>query len=121
MNKTEGMSASGIDLVAGSEVHIDLSHKQLANGIQVSFDRMSPDASPGQNKLIISGLPAGTKGITAWITEWLDGQPHAGGAWFTTTSVQLYDNGTKCRVLFSSSFNKHLPAAAQLIFGPSSN
>ena len=115
----ENFATSG-DIVAGQELSIDLGDaKQLRTGeVRVSFSRMSPDASPGWNTLTISGLPAGTRGITAWVTEWKSGnRPHAGGAWFTTNSVQLFENGTKCRVRFHSSWGSHLPAGAQIIYG----
>lgn len=118
MSNSRIVSASGVDQVGGHEVTIDLKSEHLTSGVTVGFGRMTPDARPGQNKLTITGLPAGTRGITAWITEVLpDGTPHAGGAWFTTTSVQLFDDGRQCRVLFTSSFNTHLPAAAQVMFG----
>lgn len=82
-----------------------------------AFGRIQPDASPGWNTLTISGFPAGTRAISVWMTEWIGGnQPHAGAAWFTTTSVQLFDNGTKCRVRFHLEWGRHLPAAFQAIF-----
>lgn len=80
------------------------------------FGRMSPDPSPGRNILTISGLPTGTRGISAWVTEWTPGGPHAGGAFFYTHSVQLYDNGTKCRVVFDLEWGTHLPGGAQVIY-----
>lgn len=90
-----------------------------AGGAGTSFVRMSPDPRPGDNTLTITGLPAGTRGITAWVTEWSasnGGSPHAGGAFFYTTSVQLFDNGRQCRVRFRMDWNSNLPAAAQVIF-----
>jgi hypothetical protein len=91
----------------------------LETVMQTLFGRISPDASPGWNTLTITGLPAGTRAISVWMTEWvLPNNPHAGSAWFTTTSVQLYQNGTKCRVRFHLDWSGHLPAAAQVIYGP---
>ncbi len=88
-----------------------------AAGANVFFARISPDARPGMNTLTISGLPAGTRGISAWMTEWiLPNNPHAGGATFTTTSVQLYNNGTQCRVKFSLDWSGSLPAAVQCFY-----
>lgn len=91
----------------------------LAGNLQSFFSRISPDASPGRNTLTLSGLPAGTRVISVWMTEWSQGnQPHAGGAFFYTTSVQLYNNGTQCRVVFNLDWGSHLPAACQAIYGP---
>jgi hypothetical protein len=88
-----------------------------ARTVRTAFLRIAPDAAPGTNTLTISGLPAGTRSVSAWMTEWsLPNNPHAGGARFDTMSVQLYQNGTKCRVVFRSSWNRHLPAAVQLIY-----
>lgn len=86
-------------------------------GLHGFFARIAPDASPGNNTLTITGLPPGTRYITVWMTEWQNGQPHAGGAFFYTSSVQLYDNGRKCRVIYRLDWNRHLPAAAQVIYG----
>ncbi|MBA3313951.1 MAG: hypothetical protein M3552_19845 [Planctomycetota bacterium] len=95
-----------------AEVHI------LATGLSCFFSRISPDAAPGRNTLTISGLAANTRCITVWMTEWSAGnKPHAGGAFFYTSSVQLYDNGTKCRVIFNLDWSRHLPAACQVIYG----
>lgn len=83
------------------------------------FSRTTPDSSPGRNILTISGLPAGTRVISVWMTEWSqDGQPHAGGAFFYTTSVQLYNNGQQCRVVYNQDWNTNLPAGCQVIYGP---
>jgi len=108
--------------VVGGEQTIKLTAAKLkvaaGAGVSVSFNRMSPDPAPGWNTLTITGLPAGTRGITAWVTEWSAGnRPHAGSAWFTTTSVQLYSNGTRCRVRFHLQWSRHLPAGAQIIYG----
>lgn len=83
------------------------------------FGRITPDSAPGLNTLTITGLPAGTRAISVWMTEWVGpNNPHAGSAVFNTESVQLFENGTKCRVRFRSSWGSHLPAAAQGIYGP---
>ena len=108
---------------ATAELTLDASKVKaiaIAGSFNSLFGRISPDARPGSNTLTITGLPAGTRVITVWMTEWAQGnQPHAGGAFFYTTSVQLFDNGTKCRVVFSmGGYNTNLPAAAQVIYGP---
>ncbi len=105
-----------------TELKLDASKAQvraLAAGLSSFFSRTSPDASPGRNSLTISGLPGGTRVVSVWMTEWASGnQPHAGGAFFYTTSVQLYNNGTQCRVIFNSDWGSHLPAGCQVIYGP---
>jgi len=116
----EQVQATSGDALAGETLSVDIGDTvALAAGqVRVFFGRMTPDASPGWNTLTITGLPAGTRGVTAWVTEWASGnRPHAGGAWFVTNSVQLYANGTRCRVRFHSSWGSHLPAAAQVIYG----
>ena len=81
------------------------------------FSRITPDAGSGWNNLIISGLPNGTRSISVWMTEWALGNvPHAGGAFFNTTSVQLFENGRKCRVRFYLDWGGSLPAACQVIY-----
>jgi len=120
----EELKGSGETALAptNSGCKIDLSKgkvRTLAGGVGTTFSRMSPDPKPGDNTLTITGLPAGTRGITAWVTEWTagnGGSPHAGGAFFYTTSVQLYDNGQSCRVRFRMDWNTNLPAAAQVMF-----
>jgi len=88
-----------------------------AAGPHCFFGRITPDASPGRNTLTISGLPAGTRCISVWMTEFVaPNQPHAGGAFFYTTSVQLFNNGTQCRVIFNLDWGKFLPAACQVIY-----
>ncbi len=90
-----------------------------AAGVQHFFGRIAPDAGPGLNTLTITGLPAGTRGISAWITEWVQpNNPHAGGARFDTISVQLFDNGQQCRVVYNLQWGRSLPAAVQGLFGP---
>ncbi len=81
------------------------------------FGRLTPDAQPGRNTLTISGLPSGLRAISVWLTEFvLPNNPHAGGAFFYTSSVQLYEDGTKCRVIFNLDWGTALPAAAQVIY-----
>ena len=87
--------------------------------LRTFFTRIAPDAAPGYNNLTITGLPPGTRAISAWMTEFaLPNNPHAGGAFFSTQSVQLYDNGTRCRVRFHLQWGSHLPTAVQCIYGP---
>jgi hypothetical protein len=87
--------------------------------LQTFFGRTSPDCAPGWNTLTLNGLPAGTRVITVWMTEWTIGNfSHAGGAWFTTASVQLYNGGRQCRVRYHSSWHTHLPAGYMVIYGP---
>ena len=89
------------------------------SALQSFFSRSTPDASPGRNTLTINGLPAGTRTISVWMTEWVAGNaPHAGAAFFYTTSVQLYNNGTQCRVIYNLDWNNHLPAGCSVIYGP---
>lgn len=97
------------------DLHLNLDITATASGS--FFSRMTPDASPGLNRLTITGFPPGTRGVTAWVTEWIPpNNPHAGDARFDTISVQLFENGTKCRVYFNLNWGGHLPAAAQVIF-----
>jgi kumamolisin len=88
-------------------------------GLTSFFSRITPDPNPGRTILTISGLPTGTRAISVWMTEWILGDmPHAGGAFFYTSSVQLYNDGTQCRVVFDLDWSDHLPAACQVIYGP---
>ncbi|MDQ1557599.1 MAG: hypothetical protein QOD32_659 [Pyrinomonadaceae bacterium] len=83
------------------------------------FGRVTPDASPGWNTLIISGLPLNTRVVTVWMTEWVQGNfSHAGAAWYYTYSVQLFNQGRNCRVRYYLEWNTHLATGFQLIFGP---
>ena len=87
--------------------------------LQTFFTRISPDAAPGWNTLTITGLATNTRVITVWMTEWVLGnQSHAGGAWYTTVSVQLFDQGRQCRVRYYLEWNSHLPTACMAIYGP---
>jgi len=93
--------------------------RALSGNLSSFFSRISPDANPGRSVLTISGLPVGTRVISVWMTEWILGdQPHAGSAFFYTSSVQLYNNGTQCRVVYNLDWSGHLPAACQVIYGP---
>ena len=81
------------------------------------FARSTPDAAPGWNYIIIDGLPAGTRFVSAWITEWTATGPHAGSAIFNTASVQLFNDGTQCRIIYQLDWGSSLPPAVQLIYG----
>jgi hypothetical protein len=75
-----------------------------------------PDANPGRNIATIS-VPAGTVAVSAWATEYTAaGFSHAGGAYFRTTSVQMFDSGKQCRVEYYLDWGDHLPSALQVIF-----
>jgi hypothetical protein len=84
------------------------------------FLRTPRDAASGKNLWRIEGMPAGTRAVSVWMTEWVPfDNPHAGDAIFTTTSVQLYADGTGCLIRFIlEHWRTYLPAAAQMIFGP---
>lgn len=87
--------------------------------LQTFFSRTSPDSSPGWNTLTINGLPTNTRVITVWMTEWIPGNfSHAGAAWYTTASVQLFDQGRKCRVRYHLDWGSHLPTGCMVIYGP---
>jgi hypothetical protein len=90
-----------------------------AGGVSAAFAPITPNAGPGANTLTINGLPAGTKAISVWVTEMIPGTSNGnnGSAVFMTTSVQLYNNNTQCRVLFNQNWGSALPAAAQIIWG----
>jgi subtilisin family serine protease len=102
----------------GAEETADVPTTAAAAGsVQTAFLRISPDAAPGSNRLIIRGLPRGTRSVSAWMTEWASpDQPHAGGARFDTISVQLFEDGTRCRVDFVMHWGATLPAAVQLMY-----
>ncbi len=88
-------------------------------GLSGGLIRLPRNAQPLHNVAIITGLPAGTQFISAWVTEWKPGnRPHAGDALFLTFSVQLFESGTKCRILYSmEEWSTPLPAAVQLMYG----
>lgn len=82
------------------------------------FFRLSRDAAPGRNVHNINGLPAGTRTVSLWVTEWKQpNHSHAGGAFYYTTSVQLFNNGTSCRFVFNLDWGSTLPTAVQMIIG----
>jgi Subtilase family len=88
-------------------------------GLQSGFVRLSRDGHPGTNTHHLVGLPQDTRTISIWVTEWTGpNNPHASAAIISTSSVQLYENGTKCRFVFSISGGSTLPVACQYIFGP---
>jgi hypothetical protein len=90
--------------------------ERLAAGAFGALIPLTPDADPGRNIATIS-VPAGTRAISAWATEYTaSGASHAGGAYFRTTSVQMFNNGTQCRVEFNLDWGNHLPSALQVIF-----
>ena len=103
------------------EVTLDASKhikQQAVGGLTGFFGRITPDPNPGRATLTITGLPAGTRMVSVWMTEWTPpNNPHAGGAFFYTSSVQLYADGTNCRVIYSLDWSGHLPAGAQVIYG----
>jgi hypothetical protein len=76
-------------------------------------------ASPKSNKINITGLPIGTKAISATITEFNEQNGTiAGHAIFYTKSVQLHSNGTQCRIVYEmDGYNKNLLALVSLIYG----
>jgi hypothetical protein len=79
------------------------------------FGRTVPDAQPGRNVLTLT-IPNGTQVISVWMTEWIGGnKSHAGGAFYYTRSVQLFQNGSRCRVIFDLDWNSSLPAGYQVI------
>jgi hypothetical protein len=87
-------------------------------GVSHFFGRMSRDARPGLDSLIITGLPTGTRAISVWVTEWIPpNTSHAGDARFDTLSVQLFDDGRQCRVVFRLNWGSTLPTGAQVMFG----
>jgi hypothetical protein len=91
--------------------------KAAGAGLWSFFGRQTPDAAPGWNILNLT-IPAGTSVISVWMTEWIQGNlSHAGSAWFTTTSVQLYNNGNNCRVRYYLDWGSYLPAGYQVILG----
>jgi hypothetical protein len=93
--------------------------RAFGGGLAGFFARILPDASPGPNILTITGLPSGTRLISVWLTEWAPGdQPHAGDAFFYTRSVQLADEGRRCRVVYHLDWGEPLPAACQVLYGP---
>ena len=102
-----------------AETRIDTPSNAVASSVQGGFIRLSQNGVPGQNEHALVGLPLGTRAISIWVTEWTQpDNPHASSAVFSTSSVQLYDNGTKCRFIYNLDSPQSRPAAAQYIFGP---
>jgi hypothetical protein len=73
-------------------------------------------AFTGTRDITIIGLPAGTKAVNAWVTESAGGVSHIGGALFTTSSVQLSQDGTRVRIRFNSNWPSNLNAIAMIVF-----
>lgn len=70
-------------------------------------------------RLLHFQLLGNVRSISCWMTEATEdssGASHAGGAIFTTRSVQFYENGTKVRVAFSHDLATPLRAGAQFFF-----
>jgi hypothetical protein len=66
---------------------------------------------------IISGFPAGTTMVSAWASENAGGVSHAGEASVFTWGVQMFENGTKCRVRFGIRYSAAtLPAGVLLMY-----
>lgn len=70
---------------------------------------------PGRNTVTI-GIPPNGRSVSCWMSESSGGKPFAGGAIFSTHSVQLTDNGSKIRVVFSHDWNTPLTAGVMLLF-----
>ncbi|WP_028981858.1 hypothetical protein [Sporocytophaga myxococcoides] len=105
-------------LSSTTTMDISSSETRMAGAFSGFFARISLDAQPGENEVIIHSLPLGTKCITVWMMEWSSpNNPHVGDAVFYTDSVQLFDNGTKCRVKYRLDYPMALPAAASIICG----
>lgn len=73
-------------------------------------------ARPGNNIIDIS-LPLGTRAVSVWITEGVGGRSHIGNAVFSTSSVQLSQDGSKARVRYNLAYTRNLNAIAMVIFG----
>ncbi len=109
-----------METILSSTTTMDIasSETRIAGAFSGFFSRISLNAQPGDNEVIIHNLPFGTKCITVWMMEWsIPNNPHVGDAVFYTNSVQLFDNGTKCRVKYRLDFPTALPAAASIICG----
>jgi hypothetical protein len=125
-SNSSGQQTSGDTQLTKQEGKLTLKVPKAAAGakapgsaLNTFFARITPDASPGWNTLTINGLPANTRVISVWMTEWVQGNfSHAGGAWYTTSSVQLYASGTRCRVRFYLDWGSHLPSGCMVIYGP---
>ena len=79
-------------------------------------------ANAGRQEVHLINLPAGTRFASVWVSE-QSGQPaqsHVGSAIFYTYSVQLFKNGTMCRIIYELVWpNRHgtVGAGLQYIFG----
>jgi hypothetical protein len=89
----------------------------LGDSFWGAFIPTSRNVNPGTTYFYLSGFPAGTRYISAWMTERSGDAPHAGSAIYYTDSVQLYNNGTQCRIAFRLDWGSSLPSAAQVIYG----
>jgi hypothetical protein len=94
--------------------------KSFAGGLTGMFIKLDGDATPGGNWTKITGIPSGTRYISCNIMEWSnEGGPWWGDGIFSTTSVQLQDDGTNCilRVYYDLAYDRNLPVAASIIYG----
>jgi hypothetical protein len=74
-------------------------------------------ANPGDQEMKIR-LPFPSNAVSVWITEHhpINGRSHIGKAVFTTTSVQLSNDGMEIRVKYHLNFDRSLQAHAMVIF-----
>jgi subtilisin family serine protease len=120
LSETGDTEATGEHVAVGpTGPSTQVSHGVVTDaGVKTAFIRLSADAQPGRNVHFLTGLPAGTRAISIWVTEWRDGNmPGISDAVMSTSSVQLFNNGRQCRFVFDSSATSSLPVAAQIIFG----
>src|SRR5262245_52268545 len=66
--------------------------------IPLAFTSTQFFAQVGNNEVTLTGLPAGSRAASVWITEGVNNLSHIGSAVFTTSSVQLSQDGTRIRV-----------------------
>jgi hypothetical protein len=112
------MSTQAIHHIAQTmQVALPSTPKIGPGGCYSFFLPIQPSSSPGYNQLTITQIPPGIKAISIWMTELIpeNGQSHAGGATFQTISVQLDQNNSVCRVIFTQNWTTILAAAAQVI------
>ncbi|MDQ1613364.1 MAG: hypothetical protein QOG00_3295 [Pyrinomonadaceae bacterium] len=125
-SSSKSAKGSGATQFTAGEGQVSLKVSGVSGGVGAGgaslttfFGRMSPDPAPGWNTLTISGMPLNTRVITVWVTEWVAGNySHAGQAWLSTDSVQLYNQGRNCRVRFYLNWVARLPSGAMIIYGP---
>jgi hypothetical protein len=104
-NKLETSGATKLEEKEGKQTGKIPKADVQAAGLSFFFGRTVPDCSPGWNTLTLT-LPAGTRAISVWMTEWANGNvSHA------------FDNGSRCRVRYHSSWGTNLPAGYQVILG----